>query len=95
MRAPVVLVLPTTCARTLKPGQVKRVMWAGPLIGYFIACPACKYKASYLHSTCEFVEPLPEPGKPHPRALIGIKKPPKCFSCQRVLQVKDGFLEAS
>jgi len=32
---------PGRCTRTLKPGEAKRVLHAGPLVGFYVACPTC------------------------------------------------------
>lgn len=85
------------CSRELLPGEVKRVMQRGPLVSYFIACPACGLSAAYLHSAVGFRE---EPPAEVPlrqgehRALVGVGDPPDCYRCRRVLVVVDGRLEA-
>jgi hypothetical protein len=42
------------CSRLLAKGEVKRVMQRGPLVGYFLACPACGFSASYLEDDAGF-----------------------------------------
>lgn len=83
-----------TCSRTLKPGEVKRVSGRGPLIGYFLACPACRFVASYLHDAVGYVEGPPAPGTTWPKSLLGITKPPPCYSCGSLLGVEGGNLVA-
>ncbi len=84
------------CARKLARGEVKRVMGRGPLVGYYIACPACGFSAAYLEDTlppghsCRFVET----GADAPFTLVGITNPPPCYSCHRILRVVDGQLQA-
>lgn len=79
-----------TCSRKLVRGQVKRVLQRGPLIGYFIACPACGFVASYLHDECDFAE-----AKVGGREILTrIQRNPRCYSCRRVLDVESGRLLA-
>ncbi len=83
-----------TCSRTLGRGEVKRVSGRGPLVGYFLACPACGFVASYLHDACGFTEVPPAPGTEWPRVLSGIGKPPPCYSCRSLISVEGGALVA-
>jgi hypothetical protein len=92
-RAPLVHV--TTCPRDMKPGQVKRCMLRGPLVGYYLACPKCGFRATYLHDDCQFVEERAVDGHDFPRRLIGIAAPPACYRCALRISVVDGFLEAA
>ncbi len=92
------------CSRTLERGEVKRVMQRGPLVGYFLACPACGFSASYLHDAVGYVEDPPtgtmlRAGERH--WLVGIERPPACYKCRLLLRVTAppsslalGFLEA-
>jgi hypothetical protein len=76
---------------------VKRVLQRGPLVGYFLACPACGFAAPYLDEDVGYREEPPA-GQPLPagsyRALVGIDVPPACARCRRRLRVADGALEA-
>lgn len=94
-RARVVEVGPLGCHRKMKPGQVKRITARGPLIGYYLACPACGYRASYLDEACRFEEHPALLGAPHPRSLTGIGSPPPCLGCKRTLRIVEGYMEAS
>lgn len=84
------------CSRELERGEVKRCMQRGPLplVGYFLACPACGYSASYLDCEVGFVEePVEIDGLAYKRVVM-IERPPACFSCKRLLVIADGFFEA-
>lgn len=90
------------CSRLLKRGEIKRSMQRGPLIGYFLACPACAYACSYVHEDCGVQKGVgyiedPPTDQPHhgtePRKLVGMMRPPTCFRCKRVIRVRDGRLE--
>lgn len=76
------------CSRTLRRGQVKRVSQRGPLVGYFLACPACGFSAAYLDDACGFREVPREEGARPARALVGVAHPPTCFSCHALLSVE-------
>jgi hypothetical protein len=85
------------CNRSLQAGEVKRVMQRGPLVGYYIGCPACGFSASYLDEVVGFLE---EPAKTivlpvgAPRKLVKIERPPSCFRCRRRIRVEGDFIEA-
>jgi hypothetical protein len=74
------------CPRRLKPGQVKRYMTVGPLVGYMVACPACGFIEMHMHEVAGFVE---EEGK-----LVATTKPVGCMLCGRGLRAQDGTIEA-
>lgn len=97
-KAPLTVASYQKCSRTLAPGEVKRVMQRGPLVGYFLACPACGFSASYLDEQCGFEEDPPKGVMLHDlrvqRVILSIKTPPRCFRCRRYLRVVDGHLEA-
>lgn len=44
------------CFRRLRRGDCKRVMPVGPLVGYYICCPACGRTFQYLADVVGFVE---------------------------------------
>lgn len=97
-RAPLTFAAYQKCSRLLVKGEVKRVMQRGPLVGYFLACPACGFSASYIEDQCGFVEDPPKTvmmrvGDPQ-RQLISITNPPRCYKCHRHLRVVDHHLEA-
>lgn len=82
------------CSRELVRGELKRVVQRGPLVGYFMACPACGFSASYLESECGFIEePVIVEGKSYMRA-VGVTRPPPCFKCRCKLTITDGNFEA-
>lgn len=98
-RVPLTAASAQTCSRKLVRGQVKRVMQRGPLIGYFLCCPACGFSASYLHESEAFeggVGFVEEPADPllFPKTIVRFERPPRCMSCQRLLVVEGGFFEA-
>ncbi len=95
---------PQLCTRKLVRGDVKRLFAAGPLLGYFIACPGCGFYGSYLHSEAGFTEVGPvvtsrgpgahvaeEPYR-HPTSLRAAH-PMVCFGCRHKIVVNDGELE--
>lgn len=95
---------PQLCTRKLVPGDVKRVFAAGPLLGYFIACPACGFYGSYLHCEAGFTEIGPTVGSRGPGAhateepyrhptSLSATHPVVCYGCRRRIVVKDGELE--
>lgn len=92
-RSPLTVAAYQKCTRLLVKGEVKRVMQRGPLVGYFIACPACGFSASYLHDEVTYVEEL-APAGTWPHKLVGIEKPPVCFKCHAYLCVEGGVLVA-
>lgn len=86
------------CSRLLEPGELKRVPQLGPLVGYFIACPACGFPAPYLDDEVGYVEEPPKEktlyaGSPQ-RELRGLERPPRCFRCKLLLRVELERLEA-
>ncbi len=90
-----------SCSRTLQPGQVKRVLQRGPLVGYIIACPACGFAGTFLHESCHagegsgFVERPTGPLAPgQVRELVSTTRDAPCFRCRRSIRVVAGTLEA-
>lgn len=79
-----------SCPRKLLPGEAKRVPATAPLVGLFIACPACRFVASYLKEEGGLVE---EPGNAGPE-LFAIERPPPCLRCRRRITLVDGVLVA-
>lgn len=90
--APLTIAAYQKCSRLLAKGEVKRVMQRGPLVGYFIACPACGFSASYLDDACGYIEQHLSPKERIPHRLVGITKPPMCFKCHGYLCVEGGQL---
>jgi hypothetical protein len=86
------------CSRLLDKGEVKRCMQRGPLVGYYLACPACGFSGVYLDEECDFSEQPPKTEVIHDpakrRKLVGIGRSPSCFRCKRLLRIEEGFLEA-
>lgn len=79
----------TTCARKLKPGQVKRVPAdARYLVGYHVACPGCGYSAPCLKEEGGILE-AEEGGQ---RVLAALERQPLCLRCRRRIVVQDGRL---
>lgn len=89
--APLTLAAYQKCTRLLEKGEIKRVSQRGPLVGYFIACPACGFSASYIHDQCGFVEEV-VPQFTWPRKLLGITTPPTCFKCHGYICIEGGAL---
>jgi hypothetical protein len=78
------------CRRKLKPGDVMRVPQTHYLVGYFLACPACRFIATYLDEDHKFKEE----GDRYPRLLLGCEVDPSCMGCRRVLRISGGEIEA-
>jgi hypothetical protein len=93
--APLEMVGATYCPRDMVRGQVKRCMHRGPLVGYYIACPACGFKATYLDEDVGFIEEPAVVGSPFPKRLLGMRNPPPCYRCKLRLSVRGLELEAS
>lgn len=82
------------CSRTLVKGELKRVMQRGPLVGYYIACPACGFAQSYLDDEVHYVEqPVEIDGLVYMHAT-GMRDPGVCLSCNRRIVIADGFVSA-
>lgn len=92
--SPLTLASSQKCTRELRRGEIKRCMQRGPLVGYFIGCPACGFVASYLDEAVGYEEDPPAPGTRWPRLLIGIRVPPACFMCKARLGIEGGALVA-
>ena len=80
------------CPRDLARGEVKRVMQRGPLVGYYVGCPACGFVASYLHDACGFLEERSAPTTV--LTLVGVERPPACLKCGLRLRVEGGEVVA-
>lgn len=76
------------CPRRLKPEgpNCKRYMATGPLVGYMISCPSCKYIELHAHETAGFVE---ENGK-----LRAAANALRCVACSRTIRITHGVLSA-
>lgn len=81
----------TRCHRKLVAGQVKRQPQQGPLVGYWIACPACGAVRPYLASETTMIEHNPGVGKP--KTLTGMTPTP-CQSCTKRIFVSDNQITA-
>lgn len=80
------VVRPGKCIRTLAPGEAKRVLGAGPLVGYYIACPGCRSIVIVLKDGRSMVE-----------ADSGLSFFPgeACRGCGKMVLVTDGeFVDA-
>lgn len=93
--APLVMVGPTFCPRDMVRGQVKRCVHRGPLVGYYIACPSCGFKATYLDEDVLFIEECAVLGSAYPKRLLRMTKPPPCYRCKLLLSVRGRDLVAS
>lgn len=82
------------CTRELAKGELKRVVQRGPLIGYFMACPACGFSASYLDSECGFIERAVEVDGVQYMRAVGVQRPPVCFHCRRLITINGDMFEA-
>lgn len=82
---------PNVCSRKLERGQVKRVPFTGGLVGYFLACPGCGFKASYLREEGDFQEASVDGAT----LLVGIGRPPPCIACRKKLAMVAGKLEVT
>jgi hypothetical protein len=79
---------PGKCNQKLDRGEVRRCPQnmsdkAGKPIGYHLTCAACPAKAMFTERECGFVEEPVLPGKDHPKRLVGIERPPRCYGCGR------------
>lgn len=79
------------CPRKLKPGEVKRVSLTGPLVGYHVACPGCRFVASYLKEEAGFVEERDELGP----VLVGFTRRVVCIRCRQTIAMRNGHLEVA
>lgn len=78
-----------TCARKLRPGQVKRVP-ADPryLVGYHVACPGCGFSAPYQVAEAGILEVADPDGA----LLVALEREPLCIRCRRRIVVRGGRL---
>lgn len=76
------------CPRKLAPGEAKRYMHVGPLVGYYVGCPACGFVESHtdLHGEHGFTE---EDG-----VLVAAARGWKCMLCERSVTVLGGVVTA-
>ena len=76
------IVMTRKCARRLKPGEVRRTLLNGPLVGYAIACPGCGFIETRpdLHDEMGFIE---EGGQ-----LVGAREVYSCMLCSRVVSLE-------
>lgn len=70
-------------------------MHRGPLVGYYIACPGCGFRATYLHDDVGYVEERAVEGSEYPKRLVGLKTPPTCIRCKKTIRVIGREIEAS
>lgn len=82
---PVVYAPVRFCTRKLKPGQVKRFMFVGPLFGYMAGCPSCGFIEMHQHEVAQFVET--------DGAIVG-HRPITCMLCHRQLTIALGLFSA-
>jgi len=83
-----VYIVDRTCHRKLVPGQVKRLLQTGGLVGYWVACPACTRIRQYPDSDVGFIETPASPGGP--RTILGTRSPLRCEACGVLVQIGDG-----
>jgi len=92
------------CSNRLDAGDVKRTFARGPLLGYTIACPLCRYPGQYLHDEVCFTEegkrvtmhlvngrelPLEHP------EVLSMKGRPRCYGCAATLSLERNELVAT
>jgi DNA-directed RNA polymerase subunit RPC12/RpoP len=82
------VVMTAKCSRRLKPGEVRRTLLKGPLVGYAIACPGCGFIETHpdLHGEMGYIE--------RDGALVGAEKPYRCMLCAREVRIADGLIRA-
>lgn len=82
------IVMTRKCARRLKPGEVRRTLLNGPLVGYAIACPGCGFIETRpdLHDEMGFIE---EGGQ-----LVGARESYACMLCSRLVSFGSGEVRA-
>lgn len=78
------------CPRRLKPGQVKRYFYEGPLVGYMISCPSCGFIEMHLHKDADFTEAAGEA----PARLTGSSRPQTCMNCRRIISIAGSVIMA-
>lgn len=76
------------CPRKLKPGWVKRYMFDGPLVSYYIACPSCGFVDTWpdLDNESGFYE---SGGK-----LVAARRAHRCIICGRTIRIAEGRIRA-
>lgn len=76
------------CSRRLTPGEVRRTLTNGPLVGYHLACPSCGFIALQqdLHDEVGFEE--------RDGHLVGMREAYRCVLCHRTVTIADGIISA-
>lgn len=76
------------CSRKLTPGEVRRTLTKGPLVGYTMACPGCGFIETQqdLHDEIGFIEKDDQ--------LVGARESYRCMLCKRTITLKDGTISA-
>jgi len=76
------------CSRKLAPGEVKRTLTTGALVGYTLACPGCGFIETQqdLDDGMGFVERAGQ--------LVGARESYRCTLCRRTVTLKDGTISA-
>ncbi len=102
MRA--VFAIPGACSQKFERGTIRRMFSAGPLLGYMIACPGCRFTGSHLHDDVRFTEGPVELATAivsgteirwyHPSS-VSAEKPMRCYGCARFFTLREGDLALS
>lgn len=76
------------CSRKLVPGEVRRTLTKGPLVGYTMACPGCGFIETQqdLHDEIGFIE--------QDGVLVGAREPYRCTLCRRTITLRNGTISA-
>ena len=74
---------PRTCYRDLVKGEVKRCLARGPLVGYWICCPACGRTNQYLDSQHGFSETT---------AGLSMARAATCYGCAGAIMIANDEL---
>jgi len=87
----------------LERGQIKRTFASGPLLGYYVACPNCRYPGTYLHDDVHFIEgPMVETTAEYKGTVITFRAPAtlsaeeswRCWGCGKRFALRELEIEA-
>jgi hypothetical protein len=88
------------CVQKLAPGELKRTPQRGALVGYYVACPECRFPNIILDDRAgappRFIEEPPTPrGDVVQPALLTMRDAERCSSCRRLIQIAAGEVTAA